>query len=548
MVYPCVRLFGSLVPGMLLFASAGFAAEVSCYIDSVSGDDTKSGLSEADAVKSQAKIPTTCTVVRYKRGSVFREKLTALDGATTYTNYGDPSAPLPKFQVPTQPVSGPVVKLLHDGITVDGLDISGARDNGVEEDFLMRGIGVLLGPNSRLLNSEIHDCGIGAALLGEGSVVRNNNIHDIIVIPPDPGCDCNAVPGGQGIVVSGGNSEIAYNSLVRCTGPVQWTGSDCAGGAIAFGFSSGLATRIEVHHNYAYGSCGFIAISGPVYGNKAKLTNSQLHNNVSIDSGAMALLQVGNMDFDTVQFYNNTIVQHLGATSPLPVVSTLLPGSMTGQDLQPNAIFLSNNLFALNGSSGSLHKNFVQATNLVIDSTAQDPGFINPNGTAAADFDLVAKSPAVNAGTSIPGNTLDYLDRPVPDPSGKTDIGAFEYWPTPPPIDGGPDAAGFTDGASPIAGVDAAGGAGGATGTAKPDVGGTSATGGASGTVSSPPGTGGTTILLTTAGSGGTSGSGGSNASSGCNCQLGAAAVSPTHWAGAIALAWLALRRRRRPF
>jgi hypothetical protein len=60
-------------------------------------------------------------------------------------------------------------------------------------------------------------------------------------------------------------------------------------------------------------------------------------------------------------------------------------------------------------------------------TSEQDPGFVSINGTSAADFDITESSPARDAGTSITGNTLDFLNRDRPDPSGLTDIGAFEY-------------------------------------------------------------------------------------------------------------------------
>jgi hypothetical protein len=46
-----------------------------CYVDSVNGNDTNNGLSETSPVKSQSAINSRCTVVRFKRGSVFNEKL-----------------------------------------------------------------------------------------------------------------------------------------------------------------------------------------------------------------------------------------------------------------------------------------------------------------------------------------------------------------------------------------------------------------------------------------------------------------------------------------
>ena len=72
--------------------------------------------------------------------------------------------------------------------------------------------------------------------------------------------------------------------------------------------------------------------------------------------------------------------------------------------------------------------NVTQTINLTINTAKQDPGFLNLAGTiSATDFDLTATSPAINAGTVLANLPVDYLNRAVPDSSGQTDIGAFEY-------------------------------------------------------------------------------------------------------------------------
>jgi len=46
-----LRLWQSACFGTLFVPSAALAAEVTCYVDSINGDDTKTGLSEAEAVE-----------------------------------------------------------------------------------------------------------------------------------------------------------------------------------------------------------------------------------------------------------------------------------------------------------------------------------------------------------------------------------------------------------------------------------------------------------------------------------------------------------------
>ena len=56
-----------------------------------------------------------------------------------------------------------------------------------------------------------------------------------------------------------------------------------------------------------------------------------------------------------------------------------------------------------------------------------DLGFADISGIAPEDFDLVnAGSPAVDAGSDIAGNTLDYFNRVRPEGSAP-DIGAMEF-------------------------------------------------------------------------------------------------------------------------
>jgi hypothetical protein len=86
---------------------------VTCYGDSVNGDDNNSGLSEDDPVKTQDGIPSDCEVIRFKGGSVFNEALNTggfgRSGAKVFTNYGDLNDPLPRFQMERVPSNGSIV-------------------------------------------------------------------------------------------------------------------------------------------------------------------------------------------------------------------------------------------------------------------------------------------------------------------------------------------------------------------------------------------------------------------------------------------------------
>jgi hypothetical protein len=115
---------------------------------------------------------------------------------------------------------------------------------------------------------------------------------------------------------------------------------------------------------------------------------------------------------------------------------------MAGGQLVPGTVHLTSNLYVLDGVANwyrlfyptlDMDPAFDTQNNIVASySSPQDPkyvdlGFANIAGTAASDFNLVkAGSPAVDAGTDIAGNTLDFFNRARPNGSAP-DIGALEF-------------------------------------------------------------------------------------------------------------------------
>jgi hypothetical protein len=437
-----------------------------CYVDSVNGNDANDGLSEASPVKSQSAIHSGCTVVRFKRGSVFNEKLAVptyfnyFNGGRfglnvkVYTNYGPKSDPLPHFKVSSQPGRGPVV-LSFAPLTIDGLHLSGARgDNTMEHDFdndrdgitkgIVGGIGAFLGAATTFINNDIDNCDIGIMLGGPGSVVRGNYVHDLIMgIDDDPGVDPNLVGGAEGIFINASNSEVSYNSFINCTGPARWVGSNgtCDGGATEISAASGgTIENVHVHHNFSYNSCGFTEIAS-YFGNKGKglFKDSSYYNNVIVDSAWMGLLQVNNTDLENIHFYNNTLIQRPGSLNAgiLWIIFTSTSSGMEGGDLVPGTVHLTNNLYVLDGifrpRNWLIDQAFDDNNDMFVsysgpeDAGYVDLGFANIAGTAASDFDLAnADSPAVNAGAEIAGNTLDFFNRTRPKGSAP-DVGAMEF-------------------------------------------------------------------------------------------------------------------------
>jgi len=437
--------------------------ETTCYVDSVNGSDTNNGLSEATPVKSQAAIHASCTVVRLKRGSVFNEKLAIPTyfnnvrfgyNVKVYTNYGPQSDPLPHFRVSSEPGRGPVV-LSFKPLTIDGLHFSGARgDNTMEHDFdfdrdgitkgIVGGIGAFLGAATTFINNEIDECDMGIMLGAEGSLVRGNYIHDLIMgIDDDPGVDPNLVGGAEGIFINASNNEVSYNSVINCTGPARWVGSNgvCDGGATEVSAASGgTIQNVHVHHNFSYNSCGFFEVAS-YFGDRGKgfFKDSSFHNNVIVDSAWMGLLQVNNTNLENIHFYNNTLIQHPGSLNAgiLWIIFTAESSGMSDGELVPGTVYLTNNLYVLDGifrpRNWLIDSAFDERNDLFVSySGPQDPnyvdlGFANIAGNTLSDFDLVnSDSPAVDAGAYIAENTLDYFNRERPN-GNASDIGAMEF-------------------------------------------------------------------------------------------------------------------------
>jgi len=614
-----IQLVGAVLLVMSSPASLALAADVNCYIDSVAGSDANDGLSETAARQSWWKIPSTCTIVKYKRGSVFNlaagdmvfpAKVAAADAGTSYatskintlTNYGDASLPQPKFIKQRQFGSGGMISAYQGNLTIDGLYFSGT-ESSVQMSTVSQGIVIMAGPNTKILNNEITESDIGMMISGTGCLIQGNYVHNLhVVVDAPPGVDPNLVGGAEGIFVNASNNEVAYNTFIDCSDYAQWTGGDCDGGATEVAVPGGVGGTVDglkIHHNFGYNNCGFFEVSsmGALVGvgggisdagsaaPKGTFSNSTFYNNVSIDSGWISLLQVSNTDLKNIKWENNTFVQHKGSVNAgiMAIVYTACSSGMCGGALQPNTVFWSNNIWVFDGvTQVAPDKNFVQATNLI---TTQDPGFVNLKGMTAADYDLTAAATtAIDKGTVLADITLDFLNRPIPDSSGKPDIGAFEYnsgqaTSTPPTFTGGPinPSHGNLIGQG---GQSGSGGAGAATtnpagtggATSVPVVTGGSTTGprgtggaisgsggksGSGGSTMAPPaGTGGSSIASNGgSGSGGAVGTGGSTATttqpqvagkSGCSCRLDQQDRGSSLWLGLVGFALFAWRRRCR--
>ena len=549
---------------ILAGSTEAFAAD--CYVDSVAGSDTNDGLTEATAWMSPSKIDSSCTTAKFKRGSEFAVAkgayaldLMTLRNLKVLTNYGDPSQPLPKFVKQREESSGGMLASYMGGVTIDGLYLSGSQSDA-QMSNLADGICLMLGANSKLINSEITLCDIGIMTMGENVQVLNNYVHDLFIsVDGDPGIDPNAVGGAEGIFVNSSHVEVAYNRFINCTIPARWvsgTSTRCDGGATEVSVAyAGEVTDVRIHHNLSYNSCGFFEVAsmfqpqgdtGPYV--KGRFTDSIFYDNVMIDSGWISLLQINNTKLSNVHWVNNTIVHHdLGTDEEgtnlndfsssriiaLPFNDTS-SGVTGGGEISPGDIYWTNNLWyfdpavpPLPTENDEFLQNVIRTNNLIL---TEDPGFVDITATTdASAFDLLPGSQAVDQGapppeiTGIAEITSDFLDRPAP-VGAAPDVGAFEYQQGAAPTGGAGGTGGSsTGGDTPTGGETTVGGSPPEGGN--PAVGGSPPVGGEPAVGGSPPSGGGPAVggeqPVGGTASGGASPTGGSDTATGGNATTG---------------------------
>ncbi|HEY5961795.1 MAG TPA: choice-of-anchor Q domain-containing protein, partial [Polyangiaceae bacterium] len=467
--------------------ATAFAAD--CFVDSVDGNDSSNGSSEASAWKSLSKIASSCTTVKFKRGSEFNiaagsnNYAVKLSGTQikVLTNYGDASKPLPQFIKPHQAGSGAVFSSFSQ-ITIDGLAMSGSRSDA-QMSNLADGICIMIGGGtatqpSVVKNCEISLCDIGMMTSGDYVEVANNYVHDLsISVDAAPGVDPNAVGGAEGIFVNSSHVRVHHNRFINCSTAAQWVtntnggGVRCDGGATEVTVpngkngAAGEITDVEIDHNFSYNSCGFFEVSS-MFQNatpyvKGKFTNSVFHDNVMVDSGWISLLQINNTRLTNVRWENNTIVHHDMGTSKAADGSTInlndfgssaiqaiafnstSSGATGGGELSQGDVYWTNNLWyfdskvkpynlidSTHAGSDQFLKNIVVTGDVVVTT---DPGFVDI--TSRSDpraYDLKAGSIAIDKGVTDSSISThiktDFADRTRP-AGAAYDLGAFEFQP-----------------------------------------------------------------------------------------------------------------------
>jgi hypothetical protein len=295
------RLFwaGSTVAAVISASSLARAADY--YFDSVGGDDSKDGTTEANAKKT-LKMPTgSGNTVHLKRGSTFSGNLSANN--VTVVAYGCGVRPTFNGSISVSkatvegiralPTSGSGINVQSDGVVRDceseGTNFDPTKGNAAGA------MGITVnGTNNKIIGNYVHDWGAS-----QSGVSMNNS------------------GGAEGIMVMGSNNEVAFNSVVNCVSPNQQLGG-LEGGCmeIVVPKAGAVISNVSFHHNYCEKSVGmwegcagnFSTDGGNIQENHGIIENVTVSYNVSVDAMWMYLLQPVNTDFKNVVFANNTII------------------------------------------------------------------------------------------------------------------------------------------------------------------------------------------------------------------------------------------------
>ena len=185
-------------------------------------------------------VPAGCTPLDKPGAASFHEAMKSINGATTYTNYGDSTKPQPDFVLPKGTATS-VFQTIRT-VTIDGLKFQGSHNTSGGGASFDSGAGICVcrqGAGSTIENSEVTDCDFGVMLQGNGSLATNNFVHDVNGQALDGTTDLNpnSVGGGKGIYARASDVEVSYNTIVNGNTSPSWTGADgsnnggCGGGA-----------------------------------------------------------------------------------------------------------------------------------------------------------------------------------------------------------------------------------------------------------------------------------------------------------------------------
>ncbi len=299
------------------------AADLTKYYISNNGDDANSGTSPEEAWATLGKIPRNKAVaVFFEKGSKWTITIggtsrmgLSIAAGSVYATYGTGDKPLILLDSSDQKTTAMGAVQLGGKNLVDGLKVKGwasiafpvsSNDNIVQNCEVD---GTIDGRENGTMQ-------LGFSISGQHNLIVGNYVHDLSGLSGDTG-NVNTSGGSEAFVMNAGNNEVAYNTAINCWVP-NTTLNGAEGGCLEIiGNKAGqLIENAFFHHNYCERSVGlFEACAGNFSGdgqnimlNHAKVRNSTVSYNVSVDAMWLYLLQPTNTDFENLVFEHNTLI------------------------------------------------------------------------------------------------------------------------------------------------------------------------------------------------------------------------------------------------
>jgi MYXO-CTERM domain-containing protein len=416
------RLHLLLVAAVTLLTTAR-ASALDYYVDSVSGNDTRDGRSEANAWRTIDHLEAAASLragdrVYLRAGSDFDLsalgdsglRLTRTESGTAsspilVTRYG--TGPAPILRNPTGTTDRRLVSVEGGHVVIDGLELSYAHYAGV---YIEGSVG-----HVTVRNCDIHHVGVGVVAFAPDLLITRNHLHDGTMVVNTVGGDDDY--GANGIVASGSRIEISYNAAERLRAASYDYVVD--GGFVELFDAS---TDISVHHNVVRDSVGFTEGGS---GRGETIARASFAYNLSIGNGGFSTFHNGGDGFSATfvdcTLSNNTIFD----TEPGTVFWFSAPAGST-VTVRNNVISVpGGRVFLRPGTVAHTHNVFPPGVPLGLTPDATDlvadPLFVD---AAAGDPHLSMSSPAIDSGA--PAAFAADLDG-VPVPSGAgVDRGAYE--------------------------------------------------------------------------------------------------------------------------
>lgn len=415
------------------------------FLDSESGNDSNSGLSERTPWKSLSRLSEITFLpgdsVRFKRGSSFTGPLYIknsgqADKYISLTDYGSKTDHAPAFTNPVfkQDNFGNCIRMKGSYVLVENLyfhHTAAFIEGNYTSDggWIVWEMGaVYIDKNAKnciIRNNEMFDCVAGVRSYGEGAIIEGNYIHD-----------CNRPLkewnwGPKGIWLGGDYQTVRNNRVFNMIIMDPRMASDGSGGG-AFEIDDGryLKSHIIISHNYTRGNHGFLevvfndVVPDPAY------EDFLITYNVADDYQSFVKLRKSrNCVID-----NNTIIRRRKNSNEAGVF--ILKNNNVGDKFRNNIIVLAPGVrvFAFNGGVPDItvQNNLYHSLSGSVDygdgsmgtsAVIGNPSFVDAGmGDNLTSFTLKQGSPAIDAGITL-GYLTDIMGKTI---SGIPDIGAIE--------------------------------------------------------------------------------------------------------------------------